>query len=179
MARDSQGQYFLPAGTLVTSGETILVSQHNPAMLDIQQALSSSLDRDGLGGMRADLSMGGHKISNAAEGVFAGDVATVGQLRSGPITAVAASTIDTSQGNYFTTTVAANTTFSFTNVPAGAYGFTLRVTHTSGSITWPASVRWPKGTAPVPTIGRTHLFMFATDNGGTTWRGAALLDYTA
>jgi microcystin-dependent protein len=70
----------LPPGTFVNTGDTILVSQHNPALQDIQQALTNSLDRDGKGGMRADLQMGGYKISNVADGVADSDVATVGQL---------------------------------------------------------------------------------------------------
>lgn len=95
------------------------------------------------------------------------------------IVAVAALDIDCSAGNYFTKTIAANSTFTFSNPPASrAFGFTLELTHTSGTITWPASVQWPKNTAPTLTTGKTHLFMFITDDGGTRWRGAALVDYT-
>src|SRR3546814_15641483 len=54
MPRSPDGSYSLPAGTLVSSGDTILVSQHNPAMQDIASALGKSLDRDGTGGMRSD-----------------------------------------------------------------------------------------------------------------------------
>lgn len=48
-------------------------------MQDIAQALSSSLDRDGKGGMRANLNMGGFKLTNMAQGTNPGDPATVGQ----------------------------------------------------------------------------------------------------
>src|SRR3546814_20728361 len=68
MPRSSDGSYSLPAGTLVSSGDTILVSQHNPAMQDIASALGKSLDRDGTGGMRSPLDMGGFPIINAAPG---------------------------------------------------------------------------------------------------------------
>jgi microcystin-dependent protein len=78
--RDSSGTFSLPSGTLVNTGDTILVGQHNPAMQDIAQSLTNSLDRDGKGGMRASLDMGSNKITNAADGVAASDVATVGQL---------------------------------------------------------------------------------------------------
>lgn len=95
------------------------------------------------------------------------------------IVAVSALDVDCSAGNYFTKTIAADSTFTFSNVPASrSYSFTLEVTHTSGAITWPASVQWPGGTAPTLTAGKTHLFMFVTDDGGTRWRGAALVDYT-
>lgn len=52
-------------------------------MQDIAQALSNSLDRDGKGGMRADLPMGGNRIVDLADGIDPGDAATVGQLSSG------------------------------------------------------------------------------------------------
>lgn len=78
--RATSGSYNLPAGTLVSTGDTVLVSQHNPAMQDIAAALSASLDRDGKGGMRAALPMGGNKITNVAPGTAATDVATVGQI---------------------------------------------------------------------------------------------------
>jgi len=97
------------------------------------------------------------------------------------ITAVAALDIDCSTANYFTKTINANSTFTFSNVPSSrAYSFTLEVdvTGSSTAITWPASVKWPDDTAPSLTDTKTHLFMFVTNDGGTTWRGAALVDYT-
>lgn len=95
------------------------------------------------------------------------------------VVAVAALDVDCSSGNYFTKTIAADSTFTFSNPPASrSYSFTLELTHTSGTITWPAAVQWPGATAPTLTAGKTHLFMFVTDDGGTRWRGAALVDYT-
>lgn len=93
--------------------------------------------------------------------------------------AVAALDIDLSAGNYFTKTISANSTFTFSNPPAsGTVGsFTLELTHTSGTVTWPASVKFNGDTAPTLTTGKTHLFFFVTDDGGTRYRGAALVDY--
>jgi hypothetical protein len=94
------------------------------------------------------------------------------------IVAVAALDIDCSAGNYFTKTINANSTFTFSNAPASrSYAFALELTHTSGTITWPAAVKWPKDTAPTLTTGKTHIFIFVTDDSGTRWRGAALVDY--
>jgi hypothetical protein len=94
------------------------------------------------------------------------------------ITAVAALDIDCSTANYFTKTISANSTFTFSSPPASrAYAFALELTHTSGTITWPTSVKWPKDTAPTLTTGKTHIFIFVTDDGGTRWRGASLVDY--
>ena len=59
-----------------------------------------------------------------------------------------------------------------------AYSFTLELTHTSGTVTWWNNLEWPGGTAPTLTAGKTHLFVFVTDDGGTRWRGASLVDYT-
>jgi hypothetical protein len=97
---------------------------------------------------------------------------------AGNIVPVAALDINCSLGNYFTKTISANSTFTFSNVPSSrAYAFTVELTHTSGTVTWPSSVRWPEDTAPSLTTGRTHLFMFVTDDGGSRWRGAALRNY--
>jgi len=94
------------------------------------------------------------------------------------ITAMGALEVDCSTGNYFTKTISGNSTFTFANVPTGcAYAFTLELTHTSGTVTWPASVKFPADTAPTLTTGKTHLFMFITDDGGTRFRGSSLVDY--
>lgn len=93
--------------------------------------------------------------------------------------AVSSTSIDLSTGNYFTKTVSGNTTFTFTNPPSsGTVGsFTLELTHSSGTVTWPSSVKFPADTAPTLTAGKTHLFIFVTDDGGSRYRGAALADY--
>lgn len=93
--------------------------------------------------------------------------------------AVSALDIDLSQSNYFTKTINGNSTFTFSNPSNSgvASTFTLELTHTSGTVTWPSSVKWPADTAPTLTAGKTHLFIFVTDDGGTRYRGAALADY--
>ena len=119
----------------------------------------------------------------ASGGTFTGDVEFDGDIAAdgvytGAVTAVGALAIDCSSSNYFTKTINGNSTFTFTNVPATrAFGFTLELTHTSGTVTWPASVKFPADTAPTLTTGKTHIFVFVTDDGGTRFRGAALVDY--
>ena len=92
---------------------------------------------------------------------------------------VGSTTIDLSTGNYFTKTISGNTTFTFSNPPSsGTVGsFTLELTHSSGTVTWPSSVKFNSDTAPTLTTGKTHLFFFVTDDGGSRYRGAALVDY--
>ena len=119
-----------------------------------------------------------------ASPTFTGTVTTaisdmLGPVR-GNITAVAALDINCSLGNFFTKTIAANSTFTFSNAPSTrAFAFTLELTHTSGTITWPTTVRWAGGTAPTLTTGRVHLFTFVTDDGGSNWRAASQVNYTA
>ena len=92
---------------------------------------------------------------------------------------VAALDIDCSLGNYFTKTITSSSTFTFSNIPASrSYSFTLCVTHDSGTITWPGSVKWPKNTAPPLTTYKKHKFMFVTNDGGSVFYGAALVDFT-
>lgn len=111
-------------------------------------------------------------------GVFSGAVEITGAVRSS-IVLVQALNIDCSLGNYFSKSISANSTFTFSSAPTGKlYNFVLELTHTSGAVTWPASVRWPGGVVPTLTAGKTHLFVFLTDDGGTSWRAAANLDYT-
>ena len=95
------------------------------------------------------------------------------------ITAMGANDVDCSAGNYFTKTITGATTFTFSNVPTGVvYTFSMEVTlNGSNAITWPASVKWNADTAPTITDGKTQMFIFITDDGGTRFRGSALVDY--
>ena len=93
--------------------------------------------------------------------------------------AVAALDIDCSLGNYFTKTITSSSTFTFSNIPASrSYSFTLCVTHDSGTITWPQSVKWPKNIAPTLTANKNHMFMFSTYNGGSVFYASSLVDFT-
>jgi hypothetical protein len=92
---------------------------------------------------------------------------TVGTITTG--------TIDLSTGNVFSDAPASSPTYVFSSPPASgtAYGFTLKITpSTTVAITWPTSVDWPGGAAPdAPANGETHVFVFYTQDGGTTYYG--------
>ncbi len=89
------------------------------------------------------------------------------------------SSIPCNSGNFFTATVSGARTYTVTGFPSGrSYAFTLEVLHSSGTITWFSGVEWPGGTAPTLTTGKTHLFMFITDDNGARWRGSSLVNYT-
>ena len=137
--------------------------------------LMSSSDKSKLDGIATGATVG----VPATGGTFTGTVDFDGNVTQA-VQAVSALNIDCSAGNYFTKTINANSTFTVSNVPATntAYSFTLELTHTSGTVTWWNGLEWPGGTAPTLTAGKTHLFVFVTDDGGTRWRGASLVDYT-
>ena len=115
----------------------------------------------------------------AGVSTFSGGTNITGSQTSN-ISAMGANAVDCSAANYFTKTITGATTFTFTNVPTGvAYTFTMEVTlNGSNAITWPESVKWPADTAPSITDGKTQLFVFITDDGGTRWRGSSVVDYT-
>lgn len=80
MPRDSNGNTQPIGGSIVTRGDTILPSQHNPPLIDLYAMMGQSLSRDGQGGMRAILNMNGFRVTNAQNGTLPTDLATVGQV---------------------------------------------------------------------------------------------------
>lgn len=89
--------------------------------------------------------------------------------------AIGANDIDCETGNFFSKTISANTTFTFSNPPTTGtgYGFVFKLT-VSGTrtVTWPSSVDWAGGAAPdAPASGETDILCFITHDGGTTWYG--------
>lgn len=90
-----------------------------------------------------------------------------------------AAVIDCSVGNIYYINLFANTTISFSNVPSNcAYSATVLLAANSTSlytVTWPASVKWSYGRAPVrPTLSEVDMFNLHTINGGTTWYGSVV-----
>ena len=114
--------------------------------------------------------------ATAAEG-FRDAILSLLEERTTPIDVTGTSIDLSEEGIYYRLTLDGNVTLTFDNPSANINSFTIQVDHVSGEITWPASVVWPFDTPPVYTDGNTHLFMFVSDDGGTTYRGAALVDY--
>jgi hypothetical protein len=88
---------------------------------------------------------------------------------------ISSSTLDLETGNVFSHAPSANVTYVFSNPPTSgtAYGFTLKVTPSATvTVTWPSSVDWAGGTAPdAPASGETDVYVFYTQDGGTTYYG--------
>ena len=99
------------------------------------------------------------------------------------ITQSATPTVDLSLGNYFTLTQNANvTSWTFSNAPASrSFSFVIELANASYSTAWSlasGTVKWPADTAPTLAASKTHLIIFVTDDGGTTYRASSLVDYT-
>ena len=87
----------------------------------------------------------------------------------------AATTINLRLGTSFLHDLTEATTFTFTNPPAEAGTFVLKIIQDSSAraITWPSSVDWPAATAPTLTATNNgvDVFVFTTCDGGTIWYG--------
>ena len=97
---------------------------------------------------------------------------------SSPTISAGTLTLNLETSNIFTVSLnAAITTLTISNPPASGSGgsFTLIFTAdgTARAVTWPASIKWAGGTAPVITSasGKVDSFAFFTSDGGATWQG--------
>ena len=91
--------------------------------------------------------------------------------------AIAASAIDMSAGNYFTKTISGATTFTISNTAAtgSVNSFILDLTNGgSSTVTWWSGVKWAAATAPTLTASGRDVLGFFTQDGGTTWNGFVL-----
>lgn len=89
MPRDTNGNTNPLPGTIVATGDTILPSQHNPALVDLYAMMTQSLSRDGQGGMRANLAMNGFQVTGLGSATQPGNAVPLSQFQSGtPVGAV-------------------------------------------------------------------------------------------
>ena len=78
--------------------------------------------------------------------------------------------LDLDAANFFTATVTGAVTLSFSNVPAGAVFVVFEITNGGTNVSWPASVKWPGGSAPSLTASGVDVVTLYTIDAGTTWR---------
>lgn len=93
------------------------------------------------------------------------------------VTAISALDINWASGNVFTKTLAANSTFTFSNQVAGQV-IVVRLTNTASNytVTWPVGVLWSGGVAPTQTIGaKSDIYTFVYD--GTTTFGSVVQNF--
>jgi hypothetical protein len=82
----------------------------------------------------------------------------------------ATATFDLSKSNYFKRTLNGNETWDFIKCPQDGYSWTVEVTHVSGVLSLPSSVKTPTNQVYVFTAGKTHELMFVTSNKGARIR---------
>ena len=88
--------------------------------------------------------------------------------------------IDWSAGNKHKVTLTGNPTFTFTS-PGGACDLTLKLVQDatgSRTVTWPASAKWPDGTAPVLSTGANAIDIVNLSFDGTDYLGEASLNFS-
>jgi hypothetical protein len=135
-----------------------------------------------------DINMGGQAL-NCADGLVTRPVLKdFGLASTSPASTAGAVTFDLSTGNAFQHTLDENvTSITLSNPPAsGTYGECIIkfIQDGTGSRTvagWPASVKWPGGTAPTITTTLTtgtDLIVLKTWDAGTTWYGDFSQDYS-
>jgi hypothetical protein len=90
-----------------------------------------------------------------------------------------ARTLTASTADYQVFRLTGNTTVTIAGAPAsGTLGFvTVELVQDgtgSRTVTWPASVKWPGGAAPVlsPGANKVDMVQLTTRDGGTTWLGS-------
>lgn len=98
------------------------------------------------------------------------------ETKTAPTISAGALALNCALGNVFHVSLNASvTSLTFSNIPASgsAFGLTLilSMTGTAYTVTWPASVKWPSGTAPTLTSTnlKSDIIVLTTVDGGTTW----------
>lgn len=83
-------------------------------------------------------------------------------------------TIDLANGTVQVLTLTGNCTFTFPTVAAGKSFIMLLKQDGTGSrtVTWPATVKWPGGTAPTITSTASKLDKYIFTSDGTNWYGS-------
>ncbi len=169
----------IDATTLITLGITATAAELN--VLDGMTATTAELNvLDGFTGNLADLNLldittlGTSQASKVVT-ADANNVITIASQISDNVGTVSSGVIDLTTGSFFSDAPSSNVTYSFTNPIAsgGVSAFVLKVTPSSLiTIQWPSSVVWNRGSAPNTTgSGETDVFVFYTQDGGTTYYG--------
>jgi len=105
-------------------------------------------------------------------------IASIGSVNMDQVGAVT-NVIDLGVANYFLATLTANRTFSIVGEPANVGTFTLLLTITTGTPTFPSSFRWPFNLTPTWTAGRAYEIICTRTlySGATRWLASAI-EYT-
>lgn len=167
----SNGQVLATDGSGVTSWYTLPTTSLTVNTTTISGGTSGRVLYDNAGTVGELAVTGSGSAVLATAPTITGGRETQASLGTGAIT------IDCATGNVFSINLTANvTSIAFSNVPTSgtAYALTLSVTIGGAyTITWPAAVKWPGGTAPTlsSTVSKVDTFVLYTFDAGTTWYG--------
>jgi hypothetical protein len=118
----------------------------------------------------------GLAVFNGSPAITTPTITGLNETKTAPTIASGVLALNCASGNVFHVSLnAAITSLTFSNIPAtgSAFGLTLilAMTGTAYTITWPASVKWPSGTAPTLTSTnlKSDIIILTTVDGGTVW----------
>jgi hypothetical protein len=158
-------------GYAASSGNLTLNSGDSAGILrvNLPMAALSTLAVSGATTLSSTLSMADNVIGRPRFTDYA-ETYTTPAISSGTLT------LNIENGNVFRASLNANITTLTISNPSGtgnACSFTLifNADGTARTVTWPAAVKWPGGTAPTltSTASRSDMFVFYTNTAGTTW----------
>jgi hypothetical protein len=153
---------------------TVTRSNGNTAFASTTASTSSTTGAVVIGnGTTGGLGVGG--------AINAGGSITSSKAFRGATVAVSGTDIDWSQGNHFTKTLSANTTFTFSNLPPSGMAQTIvvEITNTASNytVTWP-SATWTGGVQPTQTTGaKTDIWTFIHNGTATVTRGSVVQNH--
>ena len=169
----------IDATTLTTLGITASADELN--IMDGVTATAAEINvLDGFTGNLDDLNLldittlGTSQASKVVTADASNIIKITGQVADS-VGTVSSGVVDLSSGNFFADAPSSNIAYSFSNpIATGSVSvFVLKVTPSSIiTIQWPSSVVWNRGSAPNTTgSGETDVFVFYTQDGGTTYYG--------
>lgn len=187
----ANGISYLNGSKVVTTGSALTFDGTNFATTGAVTAGTYNRVSNGTIDVRMEISAGNAYIGTATNhsAIFETNstermrIDTAGNvvLKTGSLqevkTAVAASAIDLSTGNYFSKTISGTTTFTVSNVPTTGTAICIILDLTNGgsaTVNWWSGMKWASGSAPTLTSSGRDTLAFFTYDGGTTWNGFVL-----
>ena len=180
VAMNRPGAYFRMRGAwrvADSSGTDYVEGSHNGTDFTFNFVNTAKVNWNGLLNTTAAIQMNDNLLQRAVFQDFAVDKQAV--------TATASTTIDYTAGSYVELALNTSiTALTLSNPSPSTATAVLRIKITLGSggqtIAWPASVRWPAGSAPKLSTGAGNVDFVDlwTDDGGAIWYGAFNLNWS-
>lgn len=165
----------IPKDLSLKAGYTIRLDGNAMQLIDTSGATVTSIDSTGIvsvtgDAMTGELNMADNLITRAQLKDYSFDLYDHGTV-SGPVA------IDLEVANFHRTYHGGNVSFGFLNPIADGDASTIILElENPGAFltTFPTSVKWAGGTAPVLTASGVDILAFYTRNGGVIWNGSVI-----